>query len=444
MSAEEKSKLDELFKQGLGEPDAYAEYNDQDWDDLEQLLDAGKAPRGIIYWLPRLGAVAAVLLLFLGWWMFTPAKIEVKPTVSTKPATQSPINSKADTDTANKTNATSPANSNTPNANNTAIARTEGNKATAATPIYAHATLKRAPATINKTTDKQPDISNNKPVIGITPQQDVLAKVDNKSDNKISDQVNKPGNTDSKISDVNAATTSNVIASTGVLPTGDNTSVTDPATVNPAKKIKVKTTGGFKPQFGLAIMASPDINGVSSFQNAKVGTNIGLQLSIGVTKKLTISTGAAYSKKPYLANFADYYAGYKFKTDPQNVYADCRVLDIPINVDYKLYHKSSNSFSIGSGLSSYIMLKEKYTYNYASPYTTGPASFTVTNKNRHFFGVLNLNATYEHQLNTKFSIAAQPYLKVPLTDIGNARVRLQSAGVALGVRWNINNKSITP
>ncbi|QKJ29932.1 hypothetical protein HQ865_09240 [Mucilaginibacter mali] len=440
MSAEEKNKLDELLKKGLGTPDSFAEYNDQDWDDLEQLLDADKAPRGIIYWLPRLGSVAAILLLFLGWWMFKPAKIEVKPTVSIKPSTQLPVNNRPDS---NNVNGTTPVQI-APNANNQAIAGTDVNKTAPTAPAYAHVTIKHAPLITNKAVDKRPDSHDVQPVTNNTSQQDILAKVDPKTDNKVNDQVVKPGNTDSKVNDANTTTSTNVIASAGTQQTVTDNNPANQAAPVTVKKPKVSNPSGFKPQFGLAIMASPDINGVSSFQNAKVGTNIGLLLSVGVTKKLTISTGAAYSKKPYQADFADYYAGYKFKTDPQNVYADCRVLDIPLNVDYKLYSRNRNSFSVGSGLSSYLMLKEKYTYNYASPYTTGPASFTVTNKNRHYFGVLNLNATYEHQLNTKFSIAAQPYLKVPLTDIGNARVKLQSAGVALGVRWNINNRSITP
>lgn len=441
MSAEEKNKLDELFKQKLGNPDAFAEYDDQDWDDLEQLLDADKAPRGIIYWLPRLGAVAAVLLLFLGWWLFKPAKIEDKPMVANKPTTQAPV-SNSSTDTANNNKGTLPVNNGPTKTNAPVIAGAEKNNLAKAAPVYAHSTIKRAPAIANRKENKQPDANNNKPAVANNAQQEVLAKVDDKPVNKINDPVNNPATTDNKVNDANTATSTNVIASASTTTATDNTAYKSDLTP-PVKKPKLSAASGFKPQFGLAIMASPDINGVSSFQNSKVGTNIGLLLSVGVSRKLTISTGAAYSKKPYTTDFADYYAGYKFKTDPQDVFADCRVLDIPLNVDYKFYSKSSNSFSVGTGLSSYLMLKEKYTYDYAIPGTAGPASFTVTNKNRHYFGVLNLNATYEHQLNTKFSIAAQPYLKVPLTDIGNARVKLQSAGIALGVRWNIN-RSITP
>lgn len=438
MSAEEKNKLDELFKNRLGNPDTYPEYNDQDWDDLVQMLDAGKKPRGVIYWLPRLGAVAAMLLLFLGWWMFKPEKIEVKPTAAIKQQpVQVPANVKSDSAVANIAKATSPqTNSATPA--NGSITTAGAKLAGPTTPVYAAAKITHKAQPINNNTGNHTVMPNNTAIVNI-PQNDVLAKADVKPGNNSTGAVTTADN-----AAVGARTDNNTVASAGTQQAIQGNNVTsDNTEVAPVKKPKVSNAAGFKPQIGLAIMASPDVNGVGSFQNAKVGTNIGMLLSVGVTKKLSISTGAVYAKKPYLTDFADYYAGYKFKTDPQDVYADCRVLDIPLNIDYKLYNKSHNSFSIGSGLSSYLMLKEKYTYNYAVPGTAGPASYSVTNKNRHYFGVLNLNATYEHQLNTKFSVAAQPYLKVPLTDIGNGRVKLQSAGVALGVRWNLS-RSATP
>ena len=55
-------------------------------------------------------------------------------------------------------------------------------------------------------------------------------------------------------------------------------------------------------------------------------------------------------------------------------------------------------------------------------------------------GVLNLNATYQREVSSKFGVAVQPYFKVPLTGIGYGQVNLKSAGVAVGVTWNINTR----
>jgi hypothetical protein len=114
------------------------------------------------------------------------------------------------------------------------------------------------------------------------------------------------------------------------------------------------------------------------------------------------------------------------------------VLDIPLNVGYQVYNKGANKFSLGTGLSSYFMLRENYTYNYASGSPDGPTNYNIRNQNKHILGVLNLNATYQREISSKFGVGIQPYLKLPLTGIGYGEVNLKSAGVAVGVTWNIN------
>ena len=154
-----------------------------------------------------------------------------------------------------------------------------------------------------------------------------------------------------------------------------------------------------------------------------------------------------YAIKPYLTSFDNYHSAYQFTgAQPESVYANCRMLDIPLNVNYQVYHRQANSITLGTGLSSYFMLREDYRFNYAGLYTTGsgPGGYTVINKNHNILSVLNLDATYTHQINSRFGVTVQPYLKVPLADVGASQVRLQTTGVALGFSWNINNASIKP
>ncbi|GAB3904955.1 hypothetical protein [Mucilaginibacter boryungensis] len=424
MSAEEKNKLDELFKSGLDVPDTHFEYNDQDWDDLEELMGDRKRPRIIAFWLPVLSGVAALLLLVLGWWFFKPAPIDTQQVaINKKPVTQAPVNNS--NGTATKADS----------ANGLAVHTTAPQqvKQEFAKQKPAYTKVLHSPphyfAIVDPSVTKQPVSDNNK-VAPVNPVQqnnpEVIANNTSPKNNAV--------NTENTVNSATSGNTDN--ANAKVIAKVTDEPATSVANEKP-KKVKTVISGHKGPQFGLAMLLSPDINGAGSFQDAKVGTNIGLLFSVSI-KKLTISTGAAYAKKPYLTKFDNYYTAYKFKTDPQQVSADCRVLDIPLNIDYQVYHKSKNSFSIGTGLSSYIMLKETYNYDYAVPGTTGPSSVTFINRHQHILGVLNLDATYAHQLNDKFSIAAQPYLKIPLTDIGNSRVKLQSAGVAVGLRWNIN------
>jgi hypothetical protein len=80
------------------------------------------------------------------------------------------------------------------------------------------------------------------------------------------------------------------------------------------------------------------------------------------------------------------------------------MLDIPLNIGYQVYQQGKNKFSLGTGLSSYFMLHENYKYTYSSAYAKRPASYTVANPKNYLFSNLNLNATFEHRVNSKFSL----------------------------------------
>lgn len=187
----------------------------------------------------------------------------------------------------------------------------------------------------------------------------------------------------------------------------------------------------------LSILVAPSINGVNNLNMGKVGSDAGLLLTMGLTKRWSISTGAVYAKKLYQTGFNNYNPvnNMPFKYTPQKVDADCRVLDIPINFNYALIKKGNNTFSLGTGISSYLMLNEDYNFIYNNPISTDLKEIQVVNKNRHWLSIVNFQATYERRLNSKFGISFQPYLKVPLNDIGFARVKLQTFSMAINFNW---------
>jgi hypothetical protein len=115
------------------------------------------------------------------------------------------------------------------------------------------------------------------------------------------------------------------------------------------------------------------------------------------------------------------------------------MLDIPLNINYQLFNKNQNKISIGTGLSSYIMLKESYSYEYTNLYGSGSRNVNIESPGKYLFGIMNLQATYTRQVNAKVGVSVQPYLKLPLGEVGASAVKLQSAGVAVGLSWNINS-----
>lgn len=406
----EEQDIDKIFRQKLGKPADQPAYREDDWNALEELLDKDKKRRGVVYWLPFLSSVAAILLLVLGWWLFKP---------QTTDETQKPKNELVNVQPSKKP----PTNTNALTAKNDAkesIANVP--KMGVTSNIKAQLPLKQLQL------NKQSTIVNS----GVPVFQPPVV---------IPDQKNLSANNPSPEL---VATNSGLKIKTA--PHNGKVSAVNIITNDYAKSLaiqrnKVKATLSFShPQYALSIIGAPDINGANSFQQSKTGANVGLLFSIGVNK-LTLTTGVAYSYKPYNVTANNNYqiGGYTFKTNPTNVLADCRMLDIPLNIDYQLFNKNQNKISIGTGLSSYIMLRESYSYEYADSYARGPRNFNIASPGRYFLSVLNLQATYKRQVNAKVGISVQPFLKLPLGEVGASQVRLQSAGVALGLSWNINS-----
>ena len=208
------------------------------------------------------------------------------------------------------------------------------------------------------------------------------------------------------------------------------------------KKRPIGNTSHSTRQITFAVLAAPEFNGVNSFNSERTGTNLSVQLSLKLTKRLAISTGATYGVKPYQTGFSSYKSNspgwwskmFSATNKPDNVIANCKVLDIPLNVDYELFNKGRNSFMIGGGMSSYFMLNEKYSFSFADP-AINLRNIQINNQNQHIFGVVNLNSTFRHQVNNSFGVVVQPYMKLPLARIGFGQVDLKSAGVAVGFSW---------
>lgn len=496
MNIEKDDNLDKLFKTGLEDPVNEPAFRDTDWDAMEQMLDKRKKRSAIVYWLPIVSSAAALVIIFLGY-LFLRTDV-VKPGKNEQVAANHPTNAKpidkvksntgtsgeparqtADSSKQQKKSAqyaiTTPARQGRAGNGKTFLPLSAGkdrrdvtgniNKENSTQPVLADRVAsspgndKTQAGVNNAGANQKPDViaNNNKTVTaGDKTQLNAADASVNKKADVIANN-NQPANPGDKTqlstADANKDQKGDVLANNNAVTPADKTqSATPNADANKSGTVATNTTvkstlrqkPGNRPVFALGVIASSDLNGVnSSFQQSKVGGNFGATFSVTFNKKWTISTGAQYDIKPYLTNFNNYHTANpsKFTTQPTTVQADCRMLDIPLNINYQVYRQRANSITLGTGLSSYFMLREDYQFNYNDPYATGPAHYTVINKNRNILSVLNFDATYTHQINSKFGVTVQPYTKVPLSNVGYSQVRLQSTGVAFGFNWNINASS---
>jgi hypothetical protein len=193
-----------------------------------------------------------------------------------------------------------------------------------------------------------------------------------------------------------------------------------------------------KSRFVLSILAAPDLTSVQKSGQSSLSGGFGIEATVILTKKLSVTTGASYAKKIYDSDFSLYKPNtdYVFGIKPTNIHANCDVIDIPINLNYKVFNGRRNSISVSTGLSSYLMLKEKYSYSYNGTYQ-GPENFEVRNQNQHYLGIANVGVEFQHKINNNLSISAKPFMKIPLTDIGYGNSKLSSTGVAVSVNMNL-------
>lgn len=121
--------------------------------------------------------------------------------------------------------------------------------------------------------------------------------------------------------------------------------------------------------------------------------------------------------------------------------ADCKVYEIPLSITYQFNRSEKQGFFGGAAISSLIMKNEDYDYVYNYP---GQPTYTyrhsVNNENRHLFSMLTLSGGYQRKLSNTFSIAAEPYIKIPLSGVGLGNVKLSGAGVLFSMQLRPFNK----
>ncbi|MHB8209529.1 hypothetical protein [Mucilaginibacter sp.] len=502
MKNEQDKKLDNLFKKKLENPDEQSGYREEDWDALEDMLDKHKRRTGIVYLLPILGSVAASILLLVGWWVFQPKaghtnhyqKSHIVKVAAPK------INNSTLNNNNTPDNNNTPEKNNEEQLPKRAIVQTTNytakitqgkafinsgingktkvigikkdslnNKASVLTisvsntnkskdsvfeqsyarnhPLYKGATLKpqinngngwiknEQLVTLNHAispvnTVRSPIFIGNN-IIKSSPSISTPQQAFNLPATPNTSAVQKQPTGNGKVADqqMTAAEKSNA----AMMKLLEKTSQMN------NDKLSAKTQAISKRRFVGGVIGAQDINGAGSFKQGKVGSKAGLVFAAGVSQKFTISTGAVYSSTPYTAGYDSFTLPYQSKVSPVSLSANCHMLDIPINVGYQVYNKGKNIISLGTGLSSYIMLQQDYSFVYSSASGVPPRDYAVPNSSSYLFKILNLNATYERQISSRAGITIQPYLKLPLADIGYSQVKLQTTGVAVGLSWNLDS-----
>ena len=202
---------------------------------------------------------------------------------------------------------------------------------------------------------------------------------------------------------------------------------------SPKKNTSLKNRNKFINSFAINLSAGPDVSAVNIDDIGKINPLFGAGINYCIGKRWNVRTGFYVEKKVYDTKATNYHppAGFwNYYPDLSYIDANCKVYEVPLIINYNFAQTSTHFWFVSAGISSYFMKKEKYYYTPKDPSIQYPYdSYTVNNKNKHYFSSARLSAGYERKLNNTISVIAEPYLNLPLAGVGYGKVKLYSTGI---------------
>ena len=166
---------------------------------------------------------------------------------------------------------------------------------------------------------------------------------------------------------------------------------------------------------------------------------IGLMYNIG--DRIILRTGVATATKIYSAHDKDYnpannyWASYTYF---KRINADCKIIEIPLGIAYRLVGSNKTNLYFSAGASSVIMRKEAYEYYYKNQAGRDTVTHRAYNNNSfHLFSNINFSAIAERKFSNRCSLMAEPGIKIPSGGIGVGKIRLYNAGLTVTAKFKL-------
>ncbi|MCP9770390.1 hypothetical protein EGI22_20985 [Lacihabitans sp. LS3-19] len=190
--------------------------------------------------------------------------------------------------------------------------------------------------------------------------------------------------------------------------------------------------------FGFILGFSPDYSKVSSNAFGPMGHNIQILINYNLTKKIALKAGIIKSLKLYDAYPENYAWPAKWGTPSsplKEVSATCSMLDIPVVLSYDIKEKGPNKFYTSLGVTSYKMMNEKYIYHYENDNDPN-LKWKKWEGSTGFFGagVIDLSLGLERKIGKKLSFQVEPFVKIPMKNIGFGNVKLYTSGLFFNIK----------
>jgi hypothetical protein len=201
-----------------------------------------------------------------------------------------------------------------------------------------------------------------------------------------------------------------------------------------ADKLKTTSVNNNESGFYTGIISGFDLSSIH-FKFAKTGASMGLVMGYAFNKKWSIESGLLWDTKKVYDNGSYFNPPGYTPTNGITIVAvngKSRIYEWPVNMKYTIIPGKHSLFTT-AGLSSYFMSSENYDYEYVQNYQPGGHNYlSYRNQTKNWFSVVNFSIGYIHKLGNVGSIRVEPYLKLPIKNLGVGNMPIMSTGLNIG------------
>jgi hypothetical protein len=188
--------------------------------------------------------------------------------------------------------------------------------------------------------------------------------------------------------------------------------------------------------FYTGLIGNADLSFVKFQRASSLGYGLGVIGGYHFKNGLSVETGLLYDKKNYFTK-GEYFDKAKLPylqtVNLLSANGNCHMWEIPVNFKYDFIARKNHNWFITTGLSSYIMNREYYNFQYEKDGAVNEKSYKYYNASRNWFSVLNVGGGINIKTSDKSFLQVQPYYKVPLSGVGKGSLSLSSAGINLSL-----------
>jgi hypothetical protein len=186
--------------------------------------------------------------------------------------------------------------------------------------------------------------------------------------------------------------------------------------------------------FYAGITSGIDLSSIH-FRSLRSGATKGFIIGYAFNKKWSIESGLFWDTKKVYDNGKYFNPPGYTPTSGMTIVAvngRSRLYELPVNLKYTIKPGKHNLFAT-AGLSSYFMRSENYDYEYLQNNQPGGHNYlSYKNETNNWFSVVNFGLGYSHKLNAIGTLRVEPYLRLPIKELGIGKMPIMSTGLNFG------------